>query len=119
MSIPSVSRGVNPVFARTFSFILLTLFGGAAFAASLDTIIIDAGYDKQTSIAIVPFSQGPEFDGLQPLSEIIEFDLARSGQFAPMARDNMLSLPSRQQDVFFRDWRVLGVGIPCHRPYEH
>jgi len=81
-----------------------------AYAAdSLDTIIIDAGYDKQTSIAIVPFSQGPEFSGLQPLSEIVEFDLARSGQFAPTERDNMLSFPNREQDVFFRDWRILGV----------
>ncbi len=114
MSIPSVSGGVRRRITRTLSILLLTVLlltvhAGAALAASLDTIIIDAGYDKQTSIAIVPFSQGPEFDGLQPLSEIVEFDLARSGQFAPMNRDNMLSLPSRQQDVFFRDWRVLGV----------
>ena len=80
------------------------------FAAdSLDTIIIDTGYDKQTSIAIVPFRQGPEFSRLQPLSEIVEFDLARSGQFAPAARDNMLSYPTKREDVFFRDWRILGV----------
>ncbi|MEJ2090190.1 MAG: Tol-Pal system beta propeller repeat protein TolB, partial [Gammaproteobacteria bacterium] len=71
--------------------------------------IIDAGYDKQTSIAIVPFSQGPEFSGQQEFSEIVEFDLARSGQFAPLERDNMLSLPNRREDVFFRDWRILGV----------
>jgi TolB protein len=81
-----------------------------AFAAdSLDTIIIDTGYDKQTSIAIVPFRQGPEFSRLQPFSEIVEFDLARSGQFAPAARDNMLSYPTKRKEVFFRDWRILGV----------
>jgi TolB protein len=39
----------------------------------------------------------------------VEFDLARSGQFAPLERDNMLSLPNRREDVFFRDWRILGV----------
>jgi TolB protein len=78
-------------------------------ADSLDTIIIDAGYDQQTSIAIVPFSQGPEFSNLQSFSEIVEFDLARSGQFAPTERDNMLSHPVRREDVFFRDWRILGV----------
>jgi TolB protein len=81
----------------------------ARAADSLDTIIIDAGYDQQTSIAVVPFSQGPEFSNQQPFSEIVEFDLARSGQFAPADRDNMLSHPSRKEDVFFRDWRVLGV----------
>jgi len=80
-----------------------------ALAANLDTIIIDAGYDKQTTIAVVPFRQGPEFDGEQSMAEIVEFDLARSGQFAPISRDNMLSLPTSRQDVFFRDWRVLGV----------
>ena len=119
MSIPSVSFQPArrfPVVAAlstlTFTTLmaLLTMVASVARAAdSLDTIIIDAGYDKQTSIAIVPFSQGPEFDGLQPLSEIVEFDLARSGQFAPTARDNMLSFPSKREDVFFRDWRVLGV----------
>ena len=104
MSIPSVS------FAFAGLLLLQLVIAPAARAAdSLDTIIIDAGYDKQTSIAIVPFSQGPEFDGLQPLSEIVEFDLARSGQFAPTERDNMLSFPSNREDVFFRDWRVLGV----------
>jgi TolB protein len=103
--------------SRPFSFTSLALLFTAlllksplALAAdSLDTIIIDAGYDKQTSIAIVPFSQGPEFADLQSFSEIVEFDLARSGQFAPTDRDNMLSFPNRREDVFFRDWRILGV----------
>jgi len=81
-----------------------------AFAAeSLDTIIIDTGYDKQTRIAVVPFSQGPEFDGLQQMADIVGFDLARSGQFAAMEMENMLSFPTTSDQVFFRDWRVLGV----------
>ena len=49
------------VLASLASLLLSTL---AMAADSLDTIIIDAGYDKQTSIAIVPFSQGPEFADL-------------------------------------------------------
>lgn len=81
----------------------------AQAASSLDAIIIDTGYDKQTTIAVVPFQQGPEFANEKAFSEIIDFDLARSGQFAPTARENMLSLPTRRQDVFFRDWRILGV----------
>ncbi len=107
---PGLTR--RPSLPRLLSRVLpvLLLVAVPALAAdSLDTIIIDAGYDKQTTIAVVPFSQGPEFDGQEPLSEIIQFDLARSGQFAPTARDNMLSFPNRRDDVFFRDWRVLGV----------
>ncbi|MFU8817899.1 MAG: Tol-Pal system beta propeller repeat protein TolB [Pseudomonadales bacterium] len=80
-----------------------------AVAASLDTIIIDAGYDRQTRIAVVPFERGPEFANEQEMSEIIAADLTRSGQFAPLERDNMLSFPSRPDQVFYRDWRVLGM----------
>jgi TolB protein len=80
-----------------------------AGAASLDTIIIDTGYDRQTRIAVVPFRRGPEFSGQTEMAEIIAFDLARSGQFAPLERGNMLSLPSQQGEVFFRDWRVQGM----------
>ncbi len=105
MRIKSVSRTVF----RICVWISVAGIGTVQAAQSLDTIIIDAGYDKQTRIAIVPFSQGPEFSRLQAFSEIVEFDLARSGQFAPTARDNMLSYPNRAEDVFFRDWRILGV----------
>ena len=78
-------------------------------AESLDTIIIDTGYDKQTRIAIVPFRQGPEFSSHQQMADIVGFDLARSGQFAPMQMENMLSIPTTPEQVFFRDWRILGV----------
>jgi TolB protein len=83
--------------------------GFARAEQSLDTIIIDAGYDKQTKIAIVPFQQGPELAHLQPISDIVSFDLARSGQFAPADDENMLSYPRTKEEVFFRDWRILGV----------
>ncbi|MAT84200.1 MAG: Tol-Pal system beta propeller repeat protein TolB [Gammaproteobacteria bacterium] len=82
---------------------------GAGAAESLDTIIIDEGYDKQTRIAVVPFQKGPEFAGEAEMADIVAFDLSRSGQFAPLERDNMLSLPGRPEQVLFRDWRVLGM----------
>ena len=90
--------------------VLSVLVVGSLHAAqSLDTIIIDTGYDKQTKIAVVPFSQGPEYSGLQQMSDIIDFDLARSGQFASTEVGNMLSYPATPKGVFFRDWRILGV----------
>ncbi len=81
----------------------------ALAAQSLDTIIIDAGYDKQTRIAVVPFQGGSDVAGEEDLADIVAFDLSRSGQFAPLERDNMLSFPSQPDQVFFRDWRVLGM----------
>lgn len=98
---------------RRFSVIGIVLLGhvlaaSLAMASSLDTIIIDRGYDTQTRIAVVPFQRGPEFSNQQEMSQIVAFDLARSGQFAPLGPDHMLSFPSRPDQVFYRDWRVLG-----------
>lgn len=87
----------------------LAACSAATAAESLDTIIIDTGYDRQTRIAIVPFRQGPEFTDKQQMADIVGFDLARSGQFAALDMENMLSFPTVRDEVFFRDWRVLGV----------
>ena len=91
------------------AFLVLWLTASAAAQESLDSIIIDAGYDKQTKIAVVPFDAGSAFEDQERMEDIIAFDLARSGQFAPTDRDNMLSFPSKREEVYFRDWRVLGV----------
>ena len=69
-------------------------------------IHIDAGYDEQTKIAIVPFGSADDSDDI---SDIVSFDLARSGQFDPLASENMLSYPTQPDEVFFRDWRILGT----------
>ncbi|MFL2526948.1 MAG: Tol-Pal system beta propeller repeat protein TolB [Candidatus Azotimanducaceae bacterium] len=75
--------------------------------ATLDTIIIDQGQDDPVRIAVVPFKISGDLVEAVNLSDIISFDLVRSGQFDPLASENMLSLPSNSQEVFFRDWRIL------------
>ena len=79
----------------------------AARVFALETIIIDQGYDDPTKIAVVPFETLDSTDA--GLAEIVSFDLARSGQFDPLPRENMLSFPAQVEDVFFRDWRILGI----------
>ena len=74
---------------------------------SLDTIIIDQGQDDPVRIAVVPFKQDSDLSEQINLSDIIAFDLVRSGQFQPLANENMLSFPSDRNNVFFRDWRIL------------
>lgn len=69
-------------------------------------IVIDRGNDEITPIAVVPFSTP---GGIEDMTPIVEFDLARSGQFAPMESTNMLSFPNKPDDVAYRDWQVLGV----------
>ena len=77
-------------------------------AESLDTIIIDAGYDKQTRIAIVPFRVDPRLGAAAAMDGIVAFDLERSGLFQVLDKANMLSLPGRPSEVFFRDWKIQG-----------
>ena len=86
---------------------LLMLSLAASSWADLDTIIIDQGVDDPIRIAVVPFALSEDLDNADDLAKLIRFDLARSGQFDPVAPENMLSYPSTQDAVFFRDWRIL------------
>ncbi len=95
---------------KSLWFCLLVLLSPAAFAAgSLDTIIIDRGVDEPIRIAVVPFKTDPSLVAEANQADIIGFDLARSGQFLPLATENMLSYPNTRQMVFFRDWRILNT----------
>ena len=100
---------------KYFSVLILFFFLANDYvlaSGSLDTIIIDKGFDQPIRIAITPFSSGaPEGlrESLDQISDVVAFDLARSGQFSPMSEADMLTKPSDLKDVFIRDWRLLGV----------
>lgn len=86
----------------------LLLLGTRAAAAEL-TIEITQGVDDPVPVAVVPFGWGEAESAPENLGSIIRFDLARSGQFAMTAPEDMLSLPTRQEALHFRDWRIQGV----------
>ena len=91
---------------KTFAVIILNMVLVLAARADL-TIEITQGMDNPTAIAVVPFAwQGP---GVAPadVASVIDADLTRSGQFAPVARTDMLGRPSTKEEVFYRDWRAL------------
>jgi TolB protein len=72
-------------------------------------IEITEGATGTRPIAVVPFTwQG---DGERPadIAAIIDDDLARSGQFAPMERRNMVAQPGSGDDIDFGSWRTLEV----------
>ncbi len=72
------------------------------------TIEITEGVDNPTKIAIVPFMhRGKPLEA--DLAAIIAADLARTGQFQVLPRSGMLGLPRSEDEVFYRDWRSLGV----------
>ena len=87
----------------------ITLILGAVAARADLTIEITQGVDNPTSIAVVPFA----WEGPGPVPEDVAFvvdgDLARSGQFAPVGRAAMRGLPSNEIEVFYRDRRAIGA----------
>lgn len=89
-------------------FLALLAFAGTARAAEL-TIEITQGVDDPVPMAVVPFGWTEVDSPPENIADIVRFDLARSGQFAMTAPVDMLSLPSREQDVFYRDWRIQNV----------
>jgi TolB protein len=90
----------------TAPLLLLALAGPAR--ADL-TIEITQGVDDPLPIAVVPFGWDDVVPPPEDVGDIVRFDLARSGQFAMTRPDDMLSLPSRERDLYFRDWRIQGV----------
>lgn len=70
-------------------------------------IEVTSGADQLLPIASVPFG----YTGTAPLPEdiaqIVQDDLERSGSFKAIPRSSMLSQPSQEEDVFYRDWRLL------------
>ena len=91
--------------------VLLTVCGLLLSSASIAQLEIQVtrGIDNPTSIAVAPFA----WDGLgaapEDFAQIIDSDLARSGQFSPVSRRDMLSLPTRAEDIFYRDWRAIAA----------
>lgn len=87
----------------------LVLMISAAGAEAQLTIEISQGSDNPAAIAVVPFAWHGA--GVVPaeIAAIIDGDLARSGQFAPIARANMLGNPTTEAEVFYRDWRALSA----------
>ncbi len=85
---------------------LLLLVATAAARAEL-TIEITQGVDNPTAIAVVPFGWHSAGSPPADVADVIDGDLARSGQFAPVARADMLGRPTTEQEVFYRDWRAI------------
>ncbi|SDW58928.1 TolB protein [Marinobacter mobilis] len=71
-------------------------------------ITISEGVESAIPVAVVPFKETGVVPGGDRLSDILRDDLTLSGEFNTLAPAKMLSLPSRGDDVFYRDWRLLG-----------
>lgn len=92
------------------AFVLSVLFGATHAFAAQDAlrITVPVGTESATPIAVVPFAF--EGAGLPPetdVADVIRSDLARSGQFRTLGKNDVVEFPARRADVNFATWRML------------
>lgn len=100
-----------PVVWRKLIAMPLALAMLLAFAVSARAelqIRVTKGAGEAVPVAVVPFGQSGDLPAGDNVSTIIRNNLEMTGEFNPLAADRMLSLPTSGDDVFFRDWRMLG-----------
>ncbi len=91
------------------TFILLASLVPALSQAEL-TIEITQGVEGALPIAVVPFeSSATQYVPTEDVAAIVASDLRRSGRFAPLAEEDMISRPAEASEVRYPDWRTLGV----------
>ena len=97
--------------AKRFTKLFISMALGVAFSSIAwgELIIkVTQGNDQPTVVAVAPIA----INGIsvsEDISTIVEADLSRSGLFRPIPRENMLSYPSSSEEVYYRDWRILGA----------
>ncbi|MEO7324633.1 MAG: Tol-Pal system beta propeller repeat protein TolB [Dokdonella sp.] len=83
------------------------LAGNASFAQGLDIDIIN-GSASALPIAVVPFGfEGASVPPETNPGEVVRADLARSGQFRTLPKNDVVEFPTRQSEVKFATWRLL------------
>lgn len=83
------------------------MIGSSPASAEL-LIRITEGADSAIPVAVVPFSESGGMPSGDKISSIVQDDLTMTGEFRPLSAEKMLSLPSKGDEVYFRDWRLLG-----------
>jgi TolB protein len=103
---------VSPMMRVRFE-LLLALFAALAVVLPAQAqdplkISVPEGTESATPVAVVPFAF--EGAGLPPetdVADVIRGDLARSGQFRTLGKNDIVEFPARGADVKFGTWRML------------
>ena len=88
----------------TFLFIIFS-----SFLSSDLRIEITKGIKDPIRIAIVPIVWNLDNPPREYLHQIISSDLESFGEFESLSPKEMLSLPKSEEEIFYRDWKLLGV----------
>ncbi len=104
----STNSGKKLFMKQVLLSLLVLFFSGTAQA--ILKIDITQGLKGALPIAVVPFKWNTTKIVNGDVSAIIVADLARSGKFSPVAKENLIAKPHTPQDVDFKTWRVTGIG---------
>ena len=102
-----IRRGLKNAFTGALAATTIVLSGFSPPAAAVLTIEVTKGVEAAIPIAIVPFGLEGVSVGADPPGGVIEADLARSGKFAPLSRDDFLARPHDPDAVQYKNWRLL------------
>ena len=91
------------------SIFLILLFISSQSTFPQLRIEITGGAEDPINIAVVPIDWRLEHPQEEYLHEIIKTDLESFGEFKVLPPKGMLSFPSTEEEVFYRDWRLLNV----------
>lgn len=73
-------------------------------------ITITQGQEGALPIAIVPFGNDVATSSpITDIADVVSKDLARSGRFAPLPREDLPGRPHQESDINFSDWRLMGT----------
>ena len=94
-------------FTRLFLITITLIFISSLFSQL--RIEIKGGLEDPIRIAIAPMKWNSDKTQKQFFHKIIKSDLEYFGEFEVISPQNMLSLPTTREEVFFKDWRLLDV----------
>ena len=87
---------------------------------SILEIEILKGSDNLSKIAFVPFGVEDDIDedyGIQ-ISNLIEKNMLLFAEFENLDKSEMLSYPAKEEDFFYRDWKVQGVDFSLNEKWQ-
>ena len=90
---------------RLAQLLLITLLAAAPVAQAALEVTVRGGRQAPVPVAVVPFA-GAEGERM---SQVVADDLASTGLFAPLPREDMLTTPQRPEAVKFINWRSVKV----------
>ena len=92
-----------------YKIIYLLLILSSTYLSSQLRIEITGGSDEPIRVAMVPFEWKLNSAPSHYLHEIVKKDLESFAEFAVLNPEDMLSYPSLEEEISYRDWRLLKV----------